>query len=83
MRIDGRGASHVLVVQNSRDPGTPPAGAWELRKAFGDRARMVTAGQGGHGAYGLFATNRCANDTVTTFLTTGQRPPLDLACAAV
>ncbi|GIG87795.1 alpha/beta hydrolase [Plantactinospora endophytica] len=82
VRIGDRGPSNVLMVQNLRDPGTPLAGARELRKAFGDRARMVTADQGGHGAYLLFARNTCANDTVTTFLTTGQRPHRDVACAA-
>ncbi|MFK3980045.1 alpha/beta hydrolase [Micromonospora sp. NPDC050397] len=82
VRIGDRGPSNVLMVQNLRDPGTPLTGAWELRKAFGDRARMVTADQGGHGAYGLFARNTCANDTVTAFLTTGQRPHRDVACAA-
>ncbi|MFF5075490.1 alpha/beta hydrolase [Actinoplanes sp. NPDC000266] len=82
VRIGDGGPSNVLMVQNLRDPGTPMAGARELRKAFGDRARMVTADQGGHGAYLLFATNKCANDTVTTFLTTGQRPRHDITCAA-
>ncbi|MFD0746044.1 alpha/beta hydrolase [Phytohabitans flavus] len=82
VRIGDRGPSNVLMVQNLRDPGTPLVGARELRKAFGDRARLVTADQGGHGAYVLFARNRCANDTVTTFLTTGQRPAHDRVCAA-
>jgi hypothetical protein len=69
------------MVQNLRDPGTPLVGAQRLRRAFGDRARMVTADQGGHGVY-LFSKNTCANDAITTFLTTGQRPSHDLACAA-
>ncbi|MGW7658142.1 alpha/beta hydrolase, partial [Streptomyces tendae] len=41
----------------------------------------VTADQGGHGVY-PFGPNTCANDAVTAFLTTGQRPAQDLACAA-
>lgn len=81
VRIGDRGPSNVLMVQNERDPGTPLAGAQELRRAFGKRATMVTADQGGHGVY-PFGPNTCANDAVTTFLTTGQRPPRDLACAA-
>jgi hypothetical protein len=72
----------VLLVQNLRDPGTPLVGALELRRAFGNRARLVTADQGGHGAYGLFAENMCANNTVTAFLTTGERPERDRACTA-
>ncbi|WP_250007980.1 alpha/beta hydrolase [Actinoplanes sp. M2I2] len=82
VRIGDRGPSNVLMVQNLRDPGTPLVGARELRKAFGQRARMVTADQGGHGAYVLLAQNTCANDTVTTFLATGQRPQHDRACPA-
>lgn len=72
---------NVQNVQNERDPGTPLAGARKLRQAFGKRATMVTVDQGGHGVY-PFGRNTCANDTVTAFLTTGQRPPQDLACAA-
>ncbi|MFC5214112.1 alpha/beta hydrolase [Streptomyces coerulescens] len=81
VHIGDRGPSNVLMVQNERDPGTPLAGARKLRQAFGERARMVTADQGGHGVY-PFGGNTCANDTVTAFLTTGQRPAEDLACAA-
>ncbi|MEU9186891.1 alpha/beta hydrolase [Streptomyces sp. NPDC048484] len=81
VRIGDRGPSNVLMLQNERDPGTPLAGARELRRAFGKRATMVTADQGGHGVY-PFGPNTCANDAATAFLTTGQRPSQDLACAA-
>ncbi|MGW6541572.1 alpha/beta hydrolase [Streptomyces massasporeus] len=81
VRIGDRGPSNVLMVQNERDPGTPLAGARKLRRALGKRATMVTADQGGHGVY-PYGRNTCANDAVTTFLTTGQRPAQDLACAA-
>ncbi len=53
----------------------------ELRQEFGKRATMVTADQGGHGVY-PFGRNTCANEAVTAFLVTGQRPARDLACAA-
>ncbi|MGW6273950.1 alpha/beta hydrolase [Streptomyces sp. NPDC055060] len=81
VRIGDRGPSNVLMAQNERDPGTPLVGAQELRRAFGKRAAMVSADQGGHGVY-PFGPNTCANDTVTAFLTTGQRPARDLPCAA-
>ncbi len=81
VRIGERGPSNVLMVQNERDPGTPLAGAQELRRAFGKRATMVTAEQGGHGVY-PFGPNVCANNAATAFLSTGQRPSQDLACAA-
>ncbi|MGV9620800.1 alpha/beta hydrolase [Streptomyces tendae] len=81
VRITDRGPSNVLMLQNERDPGTPLVGARELRRAFGGRATLVTADQGGHGVY-PYGRNTCANDAATRFLTTGERPPRDLACAA-
>ena len=80
VRIGDRGPLDVLMLQNLRDPATPLAGALRLRRAFGDRARVVTADQGGHGVY--FNANTCANDAATAFLATGARPARDLACAA-
>ncbi|ACU37222.1 alpha/beta hydrolase [Actinosynnema mirum] len=81
VRITGRGPANVLISQNERDPGTPLAGAREMRQALGGRAVLVTADQGGHGAY-LFGANKCANDAVTAFLARGERPSGDLACPA-
>lgn len=51
MRVDDQGPSNLLLVQNERDPGTPLAGAKALRRAFGDRAVLVTVDRGGHGVY--------------------------------
>ncbi|WIY05286.1 alpha/beta hydrolase [Amycolatopsis mongoliensis] len=81
VRIGDRGPSDILMLQNLRDPATPLTGARQLRRAFGDRARMVTADQGGHGTF-FFGGNTCANNAGTKFLTTGELPPRDLACAA-
>ncbi|WP_439377210.1 alpha/beta hydrolase [Amycolatopsis lexingtonensis] len=80
VRITGHGPANVLMVQNQRDPGTPLSGARKLRAAFGERARMITIDQGGHGAY-LFTPSKCGNSLVTTFLVSGQRPA-DTFCAA-
>ncbi|WP_438828680.1 alpha/beta hydrolase [Streptomyces klenkii] len=49
VHIDGQGPSNVLMVQNERAPGTPRVGAEELRRAFGRRARSVTAEPTQHG----------------------------------
>ncbi|MGW6521688.1 alpha/beta hydrolase [Streptomyces sp. NPDC054962] len=81
VRIGDRGPSNILMVQNLRDPGTPLVGARKMRQALGGRARMVTVDQGGHGVY-PFGKNTCANNAVTIFLTSGQRPARDLACGA-
>jgi hypothetical protein len=68
------------MVQNERDPGTPLVNALELRSAFGERARMVTVDQGGHGVY--LGLNQCGNTAVRNFLVTGERPAHDVHCAA-
>ncbi|MGC4938635.1 alpha/beta hydrolase [Kribbella sp. DT2] len=81
VKITDRGPSNVLLVQNERDPGTPLVGAQKMRRALGDRATMVTVDGGGHGVYPV-TKNTCAKDAVVTFLTTGERPSRDLACAA-
>ncbi|TXK39985.1 alpha/beta hydrolase [Nonomuraea sp. C10] len=81
VRVTDRGPSNVLMVQFLRDPGTPLAGARKMQRALGNRARMVTVDQGGHGVY-LLGKNTCADTAVTTFLTTGKRPVRELACAA-
>ncbi|MEV5961261.1 alpha/beta hydrolase [Kribbella sp. NPDC051952] len=81
VRVTDDGPSNVLMVQNLRDPATPLAGARQLRQAFGGRATMVTADQGGHGVYPL-GKNRCASHAVTAFLTTGERPERDYNCSA-
>jgi pimeloyl-ACP methyl ester carboxylesterase len=81
VKISDNGPSNVLMLQNDRDPATPLAGAKQLRKAFGDRARMVTVDQGGHGVY-LLNKNQCANTAGTTFLMTGKLPARDYHCSA-
>ncbi|BCB74845.1 hypothetical protein GCM10022251_53800 [Phytohabitans flavus] len=62
----------TIDIAVSRLPSKNPA----------QRRGVLLTNPGGHGAYGLLAMNTCANDTVTTFLTTGQRPHRDIACAA-
>ncbi|MDA3625894.1 alpha/beta hydrolase [Saccharopolyspora sp. WRP15-2] len=79
VEITDEGPSNVLIIQNLRDPATPLAGARKLREAFGDRARMVTADQGGHLAY-LFLDDQCVHRIATNFLVNGERPGHDLAC---
>ena len=74
-------ANRMLIVHNRRDPATPHAGAVDMRIALGQRARLVTIEQGGHGAsYGEH--NDCAKETVTTYLVAGRLPASDMTCAA-
>ncbi|QYX82112.1 alpha/beta hydrolase [Streptomyces akebiae] len=78
-RLTDRGPSNILMIQNRRDPATPYVGALRMRRAFGDRARLVTVERGGHGVY-LGTGNACGNHAVTSFLTTGERPARDVTC---
>lgn len=79
VRITDEGPSNVLMVQSPRDPATPYSGALKMRTALGDRARMVTVDQGGHGMY-LGNGTACGDRVVTRFLTTGKRPAQDTRC---
>lgn len=79
VRITSDGPSNILMLQNLRDPVTPYFGALSMRTALGDRARLVTVDQGGHGAYHADGVG-CGNEAVTGFLLTGNRPPADLRC---
>lgn len=81
VRIDDRGPSTILLVQNLRDPATPLGGAKEMRRALGDRARLVTVDDGGHGVW-LGSENACGNNAVNRFFVEGKRPAHDTACAA-
>ncbi|MFH9394020.1 alpha/beta hydrolase [Streptomyces sp. NPDC017556] len=78
-RITDEGPSNVLMIQSLRDPATPLAGALKMRAALGDRVRMVTVGQGGHGMY-LGNGNACGDRVVSDFLVTGKRPARDAHC---
>lgn len=80
-RITDRGPSNILMIQSLRDPSTPYFGGLKMREALGDRARLVTVDQGGHGMY-LANGNACGDSKVTAFLTTGERPERDVYCAS-
>ncbi|MFI0777715.1 alpha/beta hydrolase [Streptomyces sp. NPDC021212] len=84
VRITDRGPSNVLLVQNRHDVATPYSGALNLRRALGDRARMVSVDATGHGAAYLPApyANPCADRAVTDYLVRGERPARDVSCPA-
>ncbi|GAA2848550.1 hypothetical protein Acy02nite_01810 [Actinoplanes cyaneus] len=77
VRVTPDGPPNVLLVQNLRDPATPYRKALNLKRALGDRARMVTVDAGGHGSY-LDNGNACGDAEVTRFLTDGTRR--DITC---
>ncbi|GII94890.1 alpha/beta hydrolase [Sinosporangium siamense] len=79
VKVTDQGPRNVLILQNTRDPITPLAGARGLRAALGQRAVMVTVDQGGHGVFGL---GSCADETMNSFLATGALPRRDRFCPA-
>ncbi|MFJ8296369.1 alpha/beta hydrolase [Streptomyces sp. NPDC094447] len=79
VRITDRGPSDILMIQNLRDPATPYSKGMEMRRALGDRARLVSVDHGGHGSY-LGNGNACGDRAVTRFLTEGVRPEADVVC---
>ncbi|MFB7937199.1 alpha/beta hydrolase [Streptomyces sp. NPDC056049] len=83
VRLTDDGPSNILMIQNLRDPANPHSSGLKMRKALGDRARLVSVDRGGHGVYLLAAGgtgNACGDRTVTRFLTTGERPASDVRC---
>ncbi|MFE6066102.1 alpha/beta hydrolase [Streptomyces sp. NPDC056525] len=79
VRITDRGPSNILMIQNLRDPSTPYSKGMAMRRALGDRARLVSVDHGGHGVY-LGNGNACGDRAVTRFLTEGVRPDGDVLC---
>jgi pimeloyl-ACP methyl ester carboxylesterase len=79
--ISQEGKRNILIVQNERDPATPLRGGQLAREKFGDRSRLVTVDQSGHGAYVLH-DNPCALETTTKFLVDGTLPKRDVSCRA-
>ena len=80
VKVDNRGPSTILILQNRRDPVTPWAGGKLMRDKFGPRAKLVTAEESGHGVY-LTHTNACALAITTDWLVEGRMPARDTSCA--
>jgi pimeloyl-ACP methyl ester carboxylesterase len=80
VQVHDRGPRNILVVQNRRDPATPWISGLGMRRAFGDRAALITADFGGHGVIGH---QRCATMVALDYLVTDARQlPGDRVCPA-
>jgi pimeloyl-ACP methyl ester carboxylesterase len=78
--ISSQGATKILLVQNRRDPVTPYIGGLGMRRALGDRSRLLSVdAPAGHGITYL-AGVACADDTVTAYLADGTLPSADASC---
>ncbi|WP_399921408.1 alpha/beta hydrolase [Streptomyces kanamyceticus] len=51
VKIDAEGPGNVLLLRNRRDASAPHRGGKMLREKFGDRARLVSVDDSGHGVY--------------------------------
>ncbi|MFZ4277868.1 alpha/beta hydrolase [Streptomyces arboris] len=81
VEVDTEGPRNVLLLQNRRDASTPHLGGRMLRKKFGDRARLISVDDSGHGVYAL-GKNSCALNTTTRYLVVGEMPTKDKYCRA-
>jgi pimeloyl-ACP methyl ester carboxylesterase len=79
VKVDDQGPADVLMLQNRRDPVTPAVNAELLRQKFGQRARLVTVDDSGHGVY-VLGGNACALNLTTAYLVDGKLPARDVAC---
>lgn len=79
--ISQEGKQNILIMQNERDPATPLRAGQLTKEKYGDRARLVTVDQSGHGAYVLH-DNACGLETATKFLVDGTLPKRDMSCRA-
>ncbi|MFI7610984.1 alpha/beta hydrolase [Nonomuraea terrae] len=77
--ISDKGPRNVLILQNWHDPVTPWAGGKLLREQFGQRARLVTANESGHGVY-VLGGDACALNLTTSYLVDGTMPAEDTTC---
>ncbi|GAA2582053.1 MULTISPECIES: alpha/beta hydrolase [Streptomyces] len=81
VEVDTEGPRNVLLLQNRRDASTPHVGGEMLRQKFGDRARLVSVDDSGHGVY-VLGKNSCALNTTTRYLVEGKMPTKDTLCRA-
>jgi pimeloyl-ACP methyl ester carboxylesterase len=81
VEVDDEGPANVLMLQNRHDPVTPAVNARLLRQKFGQRARLVTAEESGHGVY-VVGGNACALNLTTSYLVDGSMPARDTTCRA-
>ncbi|WP_435111848.1 alpha/beta hydrolase [Nocardiopsis synnemataformans] len=81
VEITGEGPSNVLIMQNLRDPVTPHLGGVLLDEKFGQRSRLVSVDDSGHGTY-VYGDNPCAWDVATSYLVDGEFPEQDVSCGA-
>ncbi|MFI8178588.1 alpha/beta hydrolase [Streptomyces microflavus] len=79
VEVDTEGPRNVLLLQNRRHASTPHLGGKMLRGKFGDRARLISVDDSGHGVYAL-GTNSCALNTTTRYLVEGDMPAKDTFC---
>ncbi|MFS0695595.1 alpha/beta hydrolase [Streptomyces nitrosporeus] len=81
VEVHAEGPRNVLLLQNRRDASTPHLGGKMLREKFGDRARLISVDDSGHGVY-VLGRNSCALNTTTRYLVEGEMPTKDTSCRA-
>jgi pimeloyl-ACP methyl ester carboxylesterase len=75
----GKGLPTTLMVQSVHDPATNISLARSAHSRYAGSRLLTITGEGDHGIYG--GVNKCADQIVNTFLTTGKAPAKDTTCA--
>jgi hypothetical protein len=70
--VDGVKSPPVLLISETLDAATPFSGSLEVRKRF-PRAALIE-GVGGTTHAGSLFGNACVDNTIATYLTTGELP---------
>ncbi|MEU8134874.1 alpha/beta hydrolase [Streptodolium elevatio] len=79
--VDGAGLPGVLLVQGSRDPATPYAGAVRMRTALPSSRLLTVDGSGNHGQF--VGGGKCVDDAGAAYLARGELPARDWSCPAL
>jgi hypothetical protein len=73
VRIDGRGISSTLLVDETLDAATPFEGSLEVRKLFPHSVLIAEPGGTTHAE--TPAGDACVDDTINAYLENGTLPP--------
>ncbi|MBM6405528.1 alpha/beta fold hydrolase [Phycicoccus sp. CSK15P-2] len=78
---DGAGVDTTLMVQSVNDPATNARLARDAERRYSGAVLLTVTDEGDHGVFGM--GNRCVDDIVLRYLTTGRAPAHDRTCRGI
>lgn len=79
--VDGAGLPGILLIQGTRDPATPYAGAVRMHAALPSSRLLTVEGSGNHGQF--VGGGKCVDDAGAAYLARGELPTRDWTCPAL